>query len=125
MINTKQKFLTLELQNQLIQFTDKSDVYSFGVVIVELLTGQNPISSTRSEESRSLVTHFMESMEENCLLEILDPRIVKDGRTEEIIVVAHLAKRCLNLNGKKRPTMKDIAVELEGIRMSQESSTIH
>ncbi|GMP71092.1 hypothetical protein CsSME_00029640 [Camellia sinensis var. sinensis] len=107
------------------QFTDKSDVYSFGVVIVELLTGQNPISSTKSEESRSLVTHFMESMEENCLLEILDPRIVKNGQTKEMIVVAYLAKRCLNLNGKKRPTMKDIAVELEGIRMSQESSTIH
>ncbi|KAI7999610.1 Wall-associated receptor kinase-like 1 [Camellia lanceoleosa] len=30
------------------QFTDKSDVYSFGVVIVEILTGQKPISSTRS-----------------------------------------------------------------------------
>ncbi|CAL5325900.1 unnamed protein product [Camellia sinensis] len=107
------------------QFTDKSDVYSFGVVIVELLTGQKPISSTRSQENRSLVTHFMESMEENCLLEILDPRILKDGRREEMIVVAHLAKRCLNLNGKKRPTMKDVTVELEGIRMSQGSSTIH
>ncbi|GMP30721.1 hypothetical protein CsSME_00005254 [Camellia sinensis var. sinensis] len=107
------------------QFTDKSDVYSFGVVIVELLTGQKPISSTRSQENRSLVTHFMESMEENCLLEILDPRILKDGRREEMIAVAHLAKRCLNLNGKKRPTMKDVIVELEGIRMSQGSSTIH
>uniref|UniRef100_A0A6N2KHR1 Protein kinase domain-containing protein n=1 Tax=Salix viminalis TaxID=40686 RepID=A0A6N2KHR1_SALVM len=28
------------------QFTDKSDVYSFGVVLVELLTGQKPISFT-------------------------------------------------------------------------------
>ncbi|GMP74490.1 hypothetical protein CsSME_00031895 [Camellia sinensis var. sinensis] len=107
------------------QFSDRSDVYSFGVVIVELLTGQKPISSTRSQESRSLVTHFMESIEENCLLEILDPQILKEGRREEMIAVAHLAKRCLNLNGKKRPTMKDVAVELEGIRMSQGSSAIH
>ncbi|CAL5345632.1 unnamed protein product [Camellia sinensis] len=107
------------------QFTDKSDAYSFGVVIVELLIGQKPISSTRSQESRSLVTHFMESMEENCLLEILDPRILKEGRREEMIAVAHIAKRCLNLNGKKRPTMKDVAVKLEGIRMSQGSLTIH
>ncbi|GMP74488.1 hypothetical protein CsSME_00031893 [Camellia sinensis var. sinensis] len=67
----------------------------------------------------------MESMEENCLLEILDLRILKEGRREEMIAVAHLARRCLNLNGKKRPTMKDVAVELEGIRMSQGSSTIH
>ncbi|CAL5412848.1 unnamed protein product [Camellia sinensis] len=107
------------------QFTDKSDVYSFGVVIVELLTGQKPISSTRTQESRSLVSYFMQSIEENHLLEILDPRILKEGRREEMIAVAHLARRCLNLNGKKRPTMKDVAVELEGIRMSHGSSAIH
>ncbi|THG07378.1 hypothetical protein TEA_000378 [Camellia sinensis var. sinensis] len=107
------------------QFTDKSDVYSFGVVIVELLTGLKPISFTRSQESRSLVTHFMESIEENHLLEILDPRILKEDRREEMIDVAHLARRCLNLNGKKRPTMKDVSVEFEGIRMSQGGPTSH
>ncbi|XP_057481241.1 wall-associated receptor kinase-like 8 [Actinidia eriantha] len=101
------------------QFTEKSDVYSFGVVIAELLTGQKPICFTRSEESRSLATYFIQSMEENCILEILDPRILKDGRREEMIAVAHLGKRCLNLNGKKRPTMREVAIELEGIKMSQ------
>ncbi|KAI8003776.1 Wall-associated receptor kinase-like 2 [Camellia lanceoleosa] len=107
------------------QFTDKSDVYSFGVVIVELLTGQKPISSTRTQESRSLVSYFMQSIEENRLLEILDPQILKEGWREEMLIVAHLARRCLNLNGKKRPTMKEVAVELEGIRMSHGSPTIH
>ncbi|XP_028057657.1 wall-associated receptor kinase-like 2 [Camellia sinensis] len=67
----------------------------------------------------------MESMEENHLLEILDPRILKEGRREEMIAIAHLARRWLNLNEKKRPTMKDVLVELEGIRMSQGGSTIH
>ena len=32
------------------QFTDKSDVYSSGVVLVELLSGQKPVSNTRSEK---------------------------------------------------------------------------
>ncbi|CAL5379708.1 unnamed protein product [Camellia sinensis] len=105
------------------QFTEKSDVYSFGVVVVELLTGQKAISSTRSQEGRSLATYFIQSMEENRLLDILDPKILKDGRREEIMVVAHLANRCLNLNGKKRPTMKEVVVELEGIKMSQGSMT--
>ncbi|THF96659.1 hypothetical protein TEA_011573 [Camellia sinensis var. sinensis] len=107
------------------QFTDKSDVCSFRVVIVELLTRQKPISFTRTQERKSLVSYFMQSIEENHLLEILDPRILKEGQREEMIVVAHLARRCLNLNRKKRPTMKDVAVELEGIRMSHGSSTIH
>ncbi|GMP46667.1 hypothetical protein CsSME_00014727 [Camellia sinensis var. sinensis] len=107
------------------QFTGKSDVYSFGVVIVELLTGQKAVSSNKSQESRSLVTFFIQSIEDNHLFEIIDQKIMKEDWTEEIAAVAHLAKRCLNLNGKKRPTMKDVAVELEGIRMMRENTTTH
>ncbi|KAA8535634.1 hypothetical protein F0562_030637 [Nyssa sinensis] len=106
------------------QFTDKSDVYSFGVVIVELLTGQKPISSTRAEEGRSLTAYFVQSMKENNLFEILDPQVLKEAKKEELVAVASLAKRCLHLNGRKRPTMKEVAGELEGIRISQGGSTI-
>ncbi|KAJ9174067.1 hypothetical protein P3X46_017138 [Hevea brasiliensis] len=106
------------------QFTEKSDVYSFGVVLVELLTGQKPISWMRSVEERSLVTYFLLSMEQNRLFEILDARVLKEGGKEEIIAVAKLAKRCLNLNGKKRPTMKAIVMELEGIRASHGTCSI-
>ncbi|KAA8532304.1 hypothetical protein F0562_032337 [Nyssa sinensis] len=105
------------------QFTDKSDVYSFGVVMVEILTREKPISSTRSENCRSLTAYFIQSMEENRLFEILDPRVAKEGRKEELVAVANLAKRCLHLTGKRRPTMKEVAMELEGIRMSQGGST--
>ncbi|TYH00993.1 hypothetical protein ES288_A09G021500v1 [Gossypium darwinii] len=93
--------------------TRKSDVYSFGVVLVELLTGKKPISVEQSESVRSLVSYFLQSMQENSLFNILDPMVVKDGPEKEIIGVALLAKRCLNLNGKKRPTMKQVAMELE------------
>ncbi|XP_048226943.1 wall-associated receptor kinase-like 22 [Ricinus communis] len=107
------------------QFTEKSDVYSFGVVLVELLTGQKPISSLRSVEERSLATYFLMTMEENRLFEILDARVLKEGGREEIIAMAKMAEKCLNLNGKKRPKMKTVAIELEGIRSSQGvSSTI-
>ncbi|KAJ9166539.1 hypothetical protein P3X46_021279 [Hevea brasiliensis] len=105
------------------QFTDKSDVYSFGVVLVELLTGQKAISSLRSVEERNLTAYFLQSMEETRLFEILDTRVLKEGGKEEIVAVAKLAKRCLDLNGKKRPTMKTVAMELEGIRASQGASS--
>ncbi|XP_059640622.1 wall-associated receptor kinase-like 2 [Cornus florida] len=105
------------------QFTEKSDVYSFGVVLVELLTGQPPISSTRSEE-RSLATYFMMIMKENRLFDILDARVSKEIGKEDIIRVANLAKRCLNLSGRKRPTMKEVVTELEGIRTSHEVCTV-
>ena len=98
------------------QFTEKSDVYSFGVVLVELLTGEKPVSSTRSEAGRSLSIYFLHSMEENHLFDILDDRVKKEGDKEEVIIVANLAKRCLHLNGRKRPTMREVAIELQGIR---------
>ena len=106
------------------QFTEKSDVYSFGVVLVELLTGEKAISSTRVQESKSLATYFIHSMEENNLFDILDARVVKDAEKEEIIAVANLAKMCLNLNGKKRPTMKEVAKQLEVVQMLQKAPNV-
>ncbi|KAE8714507.1 Nucleic acid-binding proteins superfamily isoform 1 [Hibiscus syriacus] len=107
------------------KFTEKSDVYSFGVVLAELITGQKPISSDQSEEEvRSLVNHFLLSMKGHSLLDIVDPMVMNDGHEEKIVAVAKLAKRCLNLNGKKRPTMKEVAMLLEEIRSSEEADAI-
>ncbi|KAF3444147.1 hypothetical protein FNV43_RR13837 [Rhamnella rubrinervis] len=104
------------------QFTDKSDVYSFGVVLVELLTGQKPISKARAEEGKSLATYFIASMEDNRLFDIVDVRVMMDGNKEAIMEIANLAKRCLNLSGKKRPSMKQVAMELERIQKSAKPS---
>ncbi|XP_010038763.3 wall-associated receptor kinase-like 1 [Eucalyptus grandis] len=106
------------------QFTDKSDVYSFGVVLAELLTGQKPISSLREQEGRSLATYFIISMEQNHLFDIVDAQVLKEGKKDEIALVANLARRCLHLNGRNRPTMKEVAMELEGIRKLQNPSGI-
>ncbi|KAL8495046.1 hypothetical protein ACS0TY_019268 [Phlomoides rotata] len=104
------------------QFTEKSDVYSFGVVMVELQTGEKAITAVKDEAGRSLATHFLHAMEENNLFKILDPDVVEEGGTEDVTAVARLAMRCLNLNGKKRPTMKEVAAELEGIQMPKDGS---
>ncbi|KAK9167222.1 hypothetical protein Scep_002413 [Stephania cephalantha] len=99
--------------------TDKSDVYSFGVVLVELLTARKVLSLKQPEEQRNLAMYFVSSMKENCLMELLDQRIVQEEDLEDIHEVATLARRCLRLNGEDRPTMKEVAMELEGLRVSK------
>ncbi|KAM3689167.1 hypothetical protein ACJW31_09G025800 [Castanea mollissima] len=101
---------------QTSQFTEKSDVYSFGVVLIELLTGEKPVSSTRSQEGRNLSTYFVHSLKENCLSDILDTQVSKVCNKDEVIAIANLAKRCVHLNGNKRPTMMEIMMELERVQ---------
>nr|GME00083.1 wall-associated receptor kinase-like 1 [Ipomoea batatas] len=55
---------------------------------------------------------------ENSLSKILDVEVSEQGKEEDVVAVAWLAQRCLNLNGKKRPTMKEVAAELDAIRAS-------
>ncbi|XP_020977994.1 wall-associated receptor kinase-like 10 [Arachis ipaensis] len=104
------------------QFTDKSDVYSFGVVLVELLTGQKPVSFVAPDEAQNLASYFILCMEEKRVFDIIDKRIMWEGRRKHINAVAKLAKRCLDLKGIKRPSMKEVSMQLYGIWELQRNS---
>ncbi|XP_039062588.1 putative wall-associated receptor kinase-like 16 [Hibiscus syriacus] len=96
--------------------TGKSDVYSFGVVLIELLTGQKVVCFKRSEEKRVLAMYFVSLMKEDRLVEILDHRVVNDENIEVLKEVAALARRCVRVKGEERPTMKEVAHELAGMK---------
>ncbi len=98
------------------QLTEKSDVYSFGVLLAELLTGMKALSFERPKEERSLAMHFVSSINENRLFEILDHQVMNEGNVEQLNEVAMLAKRCLRVKGEERPPMKEVAMELEGLK---------
>ena len=98
------------------QLTEKSDVYSFGVVLVELLTGELVLSFDSSEEERSIAMYFLSSLKEERLFEVIEDHIVEEGNKEQLKQVAELAKACLEVKGEERPTMKEVAMELSGIR---------
>ncbi|KAF8039991.1 hypothetical protein BT93_B2264 [Corymbia citriodora subsp. variegata] len=97
------------------QLTEKSDVYSFGVVLAELLTGLRALSFERAESERNLSLYLASAIKAERLFKIIDPRVLKEGNPEEIKEVAMLASRCLRVKGEDRPTMKEVAMELEGL----------
>ncbi|KAG5582281.1 hypothetical protein H5410_052908, partial [Solanum commersonii] len=98
------------------QLTDKSDVYSFGVVLAELLTGLKPVSGGRKDEQKNLADYFVSSLDYNSLFQILDRRVLREGNLEQLQQMAELVKNCLQLRGEDRPTMKEVAIQLEGLR---------
>ncbi|XP_060206250.1 putative wall-associated receptor kinase-like 16 [Lycium barbarum] len=100
------------------QLTEKSDVYSFGVVLAELLTGMKPISRDRNDEDDkiNLAEYFVLSMRKNQLFQILDRQVVREGSLEQLQKVAELVKNCLKFHGEDRPTMQEVASDLESLR---------
>ncbi|KAL2528446.1 Wall-associated receptor kinase 2 [Forsythia ovata] len=104
------------------QLTEKSDVYSFGVVLVELLTGKKALSYDRPEEEINLASYFLSTLKQNQLFQVLDDNIVCEENNKELILVSMLAKRCLYVRGEDRPSMKKVAMELEGLSLSKKHS---
>ncbi|ONI24098.1 hypothetical protein PRUPE_2G223600 [Prunus persica] len=93
--------------------TEKSDVYSFGVVLLELLTSRRAVSFERPEEERNLASFFLYLAEQGHLDQILDGEIINRGNYVTAEKVSYLARRCLMVRAKERPSMKEVAIELE------------
>ncbi|GFP81282.1 wall-associated receptor kinase 4 [Phtheirospermum japonicum] len=106
------------------QLTEKSDVYSFGVVLIELLTGKMVLRCDGPEEERSLAKLFLSVMKQNRLFEILDDNVASEENKERVMKVAELARSCLNVKGDDRPSMKEVAMELEGLRVGVKHSWV-
>ncbi|XP_062082814.1 wall-associated receptor kinase 3-like isoform X2 [Humulus lupulus] len=99
------------------QLTEKSDVYSFGVVLAELLTSRKAVAFDAVEmDYRNLAMCFVSAMKEDRLLQILDSNIVDEENIEVVKEVANITKRCLRVKGDERPSMKEVAMELERLK---------
>ncbi|CAM0878373.1 unnamed protein product [Alopecurus aequalis] len=101
---------------QTCQLTDRSDVYSFGVILLEILTGQLPLKLDEAEKQKSLSLIFLSAMKLNNLDSVLASHVKGQESMELLKGLADLAKNCLDMCGDNRPSMKEVADELNRLR---------
>uniref|UniRef100_A0A7N0UC18 Protein kinase domain-containing protein n=1 Tax=Kalanchoe fedtschenkoi TaxID=63787 RepID=A0A7N0UC18_KALFE len=107
--------------HQNFHLSDKSDVYSFGVVLAEIITGMKVVDFSRPHSEVNLAALVTDRIGRGCVDEIIDPILDphKDAWTLSTIhKVAELAFRCLAYQSDARPSMMEVAQELELARTS-------
>ncbi|CAI5982392.1 unnamed protein product, partial [Closterium sp. NIES-65] len=93
--------------------TAASDVYSFGVLMLVVLTGQAPISETAGK-SQQITPWASECLSSGELGSLKDPNL--DAPADAVLRVAQLALSCTGERTAGRPSMAQIANELQAIR---------
>ncbi|XP_008790198.2 wall-associated receptor kinase-like 14 [Phoenix dactylifera] len=107
--------------HQNFHLSDKSDVYSFGVVLVEIITALKAVDFNRVQSEVNLAALAIDKIGRGSVDEIIDPCLDpnRDAWTlSSIHKVAELAFRCLAFHRDMRPSMTEVADELEQIRLS-------
>ncbi|XP_041998380.1 wall-associated receptor kinase-like 14 [Salvia splendens] len=107
--------------HQNFHLSDKSDVYSFGVVLVEIITAMKVVDFSRPHSEINLAALAIDRIGKGRIDEIVDPFLEpnRDAWTlSSIHKVAELAFRCLAFHRDMRPSMMEVADELEQIRVS-------
>ncbi|VAH28831.1 unnamed protein product [Triticum turgidum subsp. durum] len=91
----------------------KSDVFSFGVVLLEIVTGREPLDVQRPRSEWSLVEWAKPYIRDFRIEEIVDPGIKGQYCSEAMWRVLEVATACTESFSTFRPSMEDIARELE------------
>ncbi|CAL9079621.1 unnamed protein product [Musa textilis] len=107
--------------HQNFHLSDKSDVYSFGVVLLEIITALKVVDFSRVQSEVNLAALAIDKIGRGCIDEIIDPSLEphRDAWTlASIHRVAELAFQCLAFHRDMRPSMTEVADELEQIKFT-------
>lgn len=108
--------------HQHFHLSDKSDVYSFGVVLIEIITALRVVDFGRPQNEVNLAALAVDRIGRGRLDEIVDPflqRRLDEWTHLSVHKVGELAFRCLAFHRDMRPSMMEVAIELEQIRLSK------
>ncbi|KAK8587102.1 hypothetical protein V6N12_021615 [Hibiscus sabdariffa] len=106
------------------QLTEKSDVYSFGVVLLEVLCARPAIDPTLPREKVNLAEWGMHCKNKGFLDQIVDPSIRSQINPNSLRKFAEIAEKCLQEDASDRPTMGDVAWDLEYALQLQQTAVV-
>ncbi|KAH7656849.1 Non-specific serine/threonine protein kinase protein [Dioscorea alata] len=105
------------------QFTEKSDIYSFGVILLELISGQEPISNENfGANCRNIVQWAKLHIDSGDIKGIIDPSLGDDYNEQSVWKIAEKAIMCVKPQGTQRPPMSEVLKDIqEAIAIEQGS----
>ncbi|XP_004305791.1 PREDICTED: protein STRUBBELIG-RECEPTOR FAMILY 5-like [Fragaria vesca subsp. vesca] len=102
-------------------YTMKSDVYSFGVVMLELLTGEKPVDSSKPPAQQSLVRWATPQLHDlDKLSQMVDPGLRGLYDPKSVSRFADIIALCVQLEPEFRPPISEVVQQL--VRLVQRST---
>ncbi|XWS33555.1 hypothetical protein CRYUN_Cryun22dG0093200 [Craigia yunnanensis] len=106
------------------QPTEKSDVYSVGVVLLEVVCARPAINPTLPRQQVNLSELVMLCKKKGLLEQIVDPSIKVQINSNSLRKFADIAEKCLQEDAAGRPTMGDVAWDLEYVLQLQKTAVV-
>ncbi|KAF5783301.1 putative protein kinase RLK-Pelle-LRR-I-1 family [Helianthus annuus] len=103
--------------------TIESDIYSFGVVLFEILCGRSTFA-IHKHEGHYLPDFIKNNFEEGTYAEVVFKQIREQIVPKSLTTFQEIAYQCLHLEREKRPTTKEVLVELKKALEFQSNSDV-